>query len=273
MTFRTWRAAIAAVVLTAAWAGPAEAQGLIWNLPEDGTEVVYGGTFTQTDTRPGGQETEMTWDSRLVVRSVGTQQVQYRGESTPGRWIEFELATGKATEQGIDTGPVGSRIYKVLVAEPAVTGKPTDDRGIPNAFLPIVEGYVRVGDRPPQKLEAGAFEVYPTLSLLMNYKPNELTTEAEGQQVEVPAGRFPATQYAAKATTESPSGRVENTATLLVSPDMPFGVVRWTASAIRSTKDPNQTREEYVEASRAESQMEAKEIRKGAKSVLTATGS
>lgn len=270
MTFRTWRSAAAVLVLASA--GPAAAQGLIWNLPEDGTEVVYGGTLTQTDVRPGGAATEMTWDSRLVIRSVGTQDVRYRGETVPGRWVEFESATGRATEQGIDTGPVGARVYKVLVAEPAVTGKAADERGIPASFLPIIEGYVKVADQPPQKLATTAFEVYPALSLLMNYKPNELTREAEGQEVESPAGRFAATQYAAKATIESPSGRVENTATLVVSPDMPFGPVRWTATAVRSTKDPNQTRDAYLEASRVESQMEAKEINRNARSVLDVAG-
>lgn len=270
MTFRTWRAAVAVLVLSAA--GPAAAQGLIWNLPEDGTEVVYGGTLTQTDTRPGGQETEMSWDNRLVIRSVGTQDVQYRGETVPGRWIEFELTTGKATEQGIDPGPAGARIYKVLVAEPAVTGKPADERGIPTSFLPIVEGYVKVADQPPAKLASTAFEIYPTLSSLMNYKPNELTREGEAQEVEVPAGGFTATQYAAKATIESPAGRVDNTATLLVSPDMPFGPVRWTATTVRSTKDPNQPRDAFVEASRVQSEMEAKEINKNARSVLTVAG-
>lgn len=271
MSDRTWRAAIAAVVLATGWmaAAPASAQGLIWNLPQDGTEVVYGGTFKQVDTRPGGAETEMTWDSRLAVRSVGSQQVQYRGASVPGRWIEFELTTGKATEQGIDPGPVGTRLYKVLVAEPSVTGKPADERGIPNAFLPIVEGFVKIGDQPPQKLE-GALEIYPVLSQLMNYKPNELTAAGEAQETESPAGRFPATTYAAKASTESPSGKVDNEATLAVSPEMPFGLVKWTAKSIRSTKDPNQTRADYAEASRVESQMEAKEIKQGARSALTA---
>jgi hypothetical protein len=270
MTFRTWRVAVAVVVLASA--GPAAAQGLIWNLPEDGTEVVYGGTITQTDIRPGGAETELTWDNRLVVRSVGTQDVQYRGKTVPGRWIEFELATGKATEQGIDTGPVGARIYKVLVAESAVTGTAADERGIPRAFLPIIEGYLKMADQPPQKMASTAFEVFPTLSLLMVYKPNELTAEAEGQEAESPAGRFTATQYAAKATIESPSSRVENTATLIVSPDMAFGPVRWTATVVRSTKDPNQPRDAYIEASRVESQMEAKEINRNARSVLNVAG-
>ncbi len=268
MTIRAWRATIAAV-LALAFAGPAAAQGLVWNLPEDGTEVVYGGTITQTDSRPGGQETTMSWDRQLVIRSVGKKDVEWEGETVPGRWLEFELKTGKATEQGIDPGPVGTRIYHVLVPEPAVTGKPANDRGIPNAFLPIVEGYVQVADRPVQKLESRAFETYPTLTLLMNYKPNEI--EAAGEEpVDVPAGQFTATKHTAQATVESPAGRVENTATYYASPDAPFGLVRWNATVVRAMKDPNQNRDAYQPASRIESQMEAKVVNRNARAALRA---
>ncbi|HEX6986571.1 MAG TPA: hypothetical protein VF170_14410, partial [Planctomycetaceae bacterium] len=264
MTGRAWRAAAAAAVILVT-AGPAAAQGLVWNLPEDGTEVVYGGTLTQTDIRPGGEEATMSWDRQLVIRSVGTQDVTYRGEMVPGRWLEFELATGRATEQGIDPGPVGRRVYRVLVAEPAVTGKPADERGIPNAFLPIVEGYVQIADRPVQKLDSNAFETYPVLALLMNYKPNELRPEAEGEAVDVPAGQFTATRYAAGATVESPSGKVDNAATFSVSPEMPLGLVRWNATVSRSTKDPNQPRDAYTQVSRIEEQMEARVINRNAR--------
>lgn len=271
MTVRTSGASIV-MILSLLAAGPAVAQGLVWNLPEDGTEVIYGGTLTQTDTRPGGEETTMTWDRQLVIRSIGTQDVTYNGETTPGRWIELELRTGRATEQGIDPGPVGTRIYRVLVAEPAVTGATADQRGIPNAFLPIVEGYVQVADRPVQKLESNALETYPVLTLLMNYKPNEIKAEAEGEAVDVPAGQFTATKHAAAATVESPAGKIENTATLFVSPDMPFGLVRWTATVVRGTKDPNQTRDDYVPLSRIEEVMEARAINQNAQGVLTLPG-
>lgn len=260
-----------ATVLTAVAAGSASAQGLVWNLPEDGAEVVYGGTLTQTDTRPGGQETTMTWDRQLVIRSVGNQDVGWNGETVPGRWLEFELKTGKATEQGIDPGPVGTRIYRVLVPEPAVTGKPANDRGIPNAFLPIVDGYVQVADRPVQKLQSRAFETYPVLTLLMNYKPNEQMAAGE-EPVDVPAGQFTATKHTAQATVESPAGRVENTATYFTSPEAPFGLVRWNATVVRSTKDPNQKRDAYQPMSRIESQMEAKVINQNAKAVLQVPG-
>ena len=263
---RLWRWA-AFAVLAVVSGNPASAQGLIWSLPEDGTEVVYQGTMTQADARPDGEEAEMTWDVLLAVRSVGSKQVEYGGATVPARWLEFELRTGTATERGIDAGPVGTRIYKVLVPESAVRGKPADDRGLPVAFLPIVEGYAKVGDRPPTPIASGVFQPYPTLSLLMNYKPNELTAGGE-DEVTVPAGTFAATTYEAKATLESREGRTENVATLLVSPAMPFGPVKWTATVTRQTKDPNQPRDAYAPASRIESQMEAREIRTGVKSAL-----
>jgi hypothetical protein len=270
MSNQAWQAVFAAL-LGIASAAPASAQGLVWNLPEDGTEVVYGGTLSQTDTRPGGQETTMSWDRQLVIRSVGKKDVEWNGETVPGRWIEFELKTGKATEQGIDPGPVGARVYHVLVPEPAVTGKPANDRGIPNAFLPIVEGYMQVADRPVQKLESRAFEAYPVLTLLMNYKPNELKAEGD-EPADVPAGQFTATKYSAQSSVESPAGRVENTATMFVASDAPFGLVRWNATVVRSTKDPNQKRDAYQPLSRIESQMEAKAINRNARAALRVPG-
>ena len=264
------RTLLASAVLLAA-AAPAMSQGLVWNLPPDGTEVVYGGTLKQTDIRPDGEETEMTWDRQLVIRSVGTQDVTRNGETVPGRWIEFELSTGRATEQGIDPGPVGRRIYRVLVAEPSVTDTPADQRGIPNAFLPVVEGYVQVADGAPQKLDAAAFQTYPSLALLMNYKPNELKSEGE-EAIETPAGRFEATKYAAGATVESRSGRVQNAATLFVSPEMPFGLVRWNAISSRSSKDPNQPRDAYTVLSRIEETMEARAVNRNARGALSVSG-
>lgn len=249
-------------------AAPASAQGLLWNLPDDGTEVIYGGSLTQEDVRPDGEVVSMSWDRQLIIRSVGVQETTWDNETAPGRWIELELRTGRATEQGIDPGPIGTRIYRVLVAEPAVTGTIADQKGIPNAFLPIAEGYVQVGDRAPQKLESSALQGYPVLTLLMNYKPDEIQIESENEPVDVPAGQYTATKFAASATLESPAGKVENTATLSTSPDMPFGLVRWEATVERSTKDPNQTRDAYVLSSSLKEVMEARAINQNAQSVL-----
>jgi hypothetical protein len=268
MAVRAWRVAIAWALFCSVTA-PATAQGLLWNLPEDGTEVVYGGTLTQTDTRPDGQQNVMRWDRELLIRSVGRQDVQHEGQTIPARWIEFELRTGRATERGIDPGPVGTRIYRVLVPEAAVTGQAADERGIPNVLLPIMEGYVQVTNQQPQRLATSAFQTYPTLSLLMNYKPNELTLESESEPVSTVAGQFSAAKYSAEAVVESPTSRVENQATFFVSPEMPFGLVRWTAIIDRSAKEPNQSRDAYEPMSRVECEMEARAINRNARSALT----
>ena len=97
------RRGAAVMLMTLAWLGTAitaQAQGLIWNLPADGTEVRYQGTFKQTDSRPGGQEAVMSWESELLIRSVGTQQVTYEGKEVPGRWLELESRTGKNGRNG-----------------------------------------------------------------------------------------------------------------------------------------------------------------------------
>ena len=245
----------------------AQAQGLLWSLPADGTEVIYGGTMTQTDTRNEGQELTMSWDRQLVIRSVGTQQATVNEKQVPARWIEFELKTGKRTEQGIETGPAGTRVYRLLVPESAITGKPADERGIPHAFLPIIEGYEKIGDQPPRKLTSGAFETFPVLANLMNYKANEI--EAAGEEsVTVPAGEFNATKYTAGASVESPSVQSVNKATIFVAEEMPFGLVRWTTTTTRSIKDPNQPRDAFAAAAKITTEMEARAINENASATL-----
>lgn len=262
----TWTLAIC-VVLPAGAAG----QGLIWNLPKDGTAVVYGGTMTQSGTSPDGKELKMTWDQQLVIRSVGQEQVTVDGESVPARWIEFEVTTGQRTEQGIDAGPVGKRIYRVLAVEKNISGVPDDEGGAPNTFLRIVKGFEKLGAQPPRELTSEAFETYPAIAQLMNYKPNEIKAVGE-QPVSVPAGQFKATKYSASATSESPSVREENKATILASPEMPFGLIRWNVAIKRLKKDPDQTREEFALANTITAEMEARAIRTGARSSLPAGG-
>jgi hypothetical protein len=102
----------------------------------------------------------------------------------------------------------------------------------------------------------------------MNYKPNEIKPEEEGERIDVAAGQYAATRFAAGATVESRNGKVENSSTFSVSPEMPFGLVRWNAIVTRATKDPNQPRDAYATLSRIEEQMEARAINRNARGVL-----
>ena len=101
------------------------AQGLIWNLPEDGSLVHYEGTYRQVEAQPGSSEgnLEMEWIRHLTIKSVGKEDAEYRGQTVPCRWIEFKLQTGRVKDGLIATGTVGERIYKVLVPESAIIGQ------------------------------------------------------------------------------------------------------------------------------------------------------
>ena len=129
------------------------AQGLIFNLPQDGTGVEYEGEIAYTTVRPDlaeGKET-ITKARELSIKSVGRENAEWDGQVQPCRWIEIKVNTGNAGEAGIDPGPVGSRIYKVLVPESKILNASSDNNGIPNIMLPIVKGYRRSSGPPNQR--------------------------------------------------------------------------------------------------------------------------
>ena len=118
------------------------AQGLIFQLPEDGTGVEYRGEIIQENVRPDiaeGKET-LKWDREISIKSVGREEAEFQGVVQPCRWIEIKVITGDPGAAGIDPGPVGARIYKVLVPESKVLDKPIDADLVPNVMLPIVRG-------------------------------------------------------------------------------------------------------------------------------------
>lgn len=75
-------AVAAAVCSTIAMPRSARADGLIYNLPADGTRVIYDMTYVQKDRRPGFEE---KMSGTLAVASVGKKLVS----GMACRWIEF----------------------------------------------------------------------------------------------------------------------------------------------------------------------------------------
>ena len=59
----------------------ADAQGLIWKLPADGTWIRYEGTYQQIETRSntGGTDLTIQWIQHLTVKSVGQQEADFEG--------------------------------------------------------------------------------------------------------------------------------------------------------------------------------------------------
>ncbi|HLQ44301.1 MAG TPA: hypothetical protein VK137_06205, partial [Planctomycetaceae bacterium] len=84
---------IMAVVLVGGWAfapqSDANAQGLIWKLPEDGAWVRYEGTYKQIETRAstGQADLEIEWIQHLTIKSVGQVEAEFEGQTVPCRWL------------------------------------------------------------------------------------------------------------------------------------------------------------------------------------------
>ena len=132
----------------------ANAQGVVWKLPEDGTWVRYEGNYKQIETRAssGQADLEIEWIQHLTIKSVGKQEAEFEGKTVPCRWLELKIQTGKKSEAGINPGPVGQTIYKVLVPEHRVVGKLKDEETIPVSYLSIVKGYRKEGAKEAETL-------------------------------------------------------------------------------------------------------------------------
>src|SRR4051794_41065281 len=174
-----WRNATTALAVLAlsiiGGAGSAQAQGLIWELPPEGTLVHYEGTITQTNFRldaPGAEDkgdVTAQWVGHLTIKSLKSETAEFNGKQQPCRWLEFIVATGKS-EEGLKAGPVGERIYRVLVPESRVIPATVDPQNIPLAFLPIVKGTQKLGDKPATPIKNGVLQIYPLIALVMNHK-------------------------------------------------------------------------------------------------------
>ncbi|MFK7821099.1 MAG: hypothetical protein AB8G99_20450, partial [Planctomycetaceae bacterium] len=111
---------------------PVLGQGLLFNMPPDGSWISYEGSVKQIDQRPDPETgqlktaAELNWIRQLTIRSVGQETAEFRGRTQPCRWIEIEAITGVKSETGPDPGLVGTRIYKLLVPESIIARTPRD---------------------------------------------------------------------------------------------------------------------------------------------------
>ena len=263
--FRAIILAFPVLVLTA----PCFASGLIWHLPEDGSWIRYEGTYKQQTIRPEATDgnLENEWIRQLTIKSVGQENADFNGRNVPCRWIEIKAVTGKRSEAGIDAGPSGSRIYKVLVPESKVLGTQADRDGIPVTMLPIVKGYRRFGEGQVSPMKAKAIQVSPSVTLLSHYKT--LETAAENVATNVPGGDFDAKRITAESKMERTNSRSVNKAEMWVSKEVPFGLVKWKVTIDREVKDLTDARTEFRETTKAVVEMSAHEIGDRAESELT----
>jgi hypothetical protein len=236
---------------------PASAQGLLWSLPEDGTWVRHEGTYTQVETRPDSIEGDLQieWERWLTISSVGREMAEFNNETVPCRWIEIKVETGKGSETGIDAGPIGARIVKVLVPESRVMGKQIDEDQIPVAFIPIVKGYRKIGENPTEEIEAKVLQIFPMVSMLLHYPTIQSTGEEEDPDVRL--GPVTATKLKGSYKMENLYSRSENEATLWQSDEVPFGLAKWSVVLLREAKDASESREEFRQVSEITEEMSA----------------
>ena len=247
------------------------AQGLIWELPPDGSWVRFEGTYEKEMPGPDSNDlaVKLKWTRHLIISSVGSEMADFEGEQTACRWLEFKNITGKETESGVAPGVSGPRIYKVLVPEKAISGKIIDQNQIPITFLPIIRGYRKNGDRPVEPLKTKVLRFYPMITMLEHY--NKWDSEGEPASIDIPTGAVSAREYKGTFLSESPSARSKNVGTIWRTDEIPFGIAKWTVEVTRETKGGTQARTEFKRTSLVNVVMSAHEIGKNAESELPAS--
>ena len=265
-TLRTWVLALAGLLATPALLS---AQGLIWSLPEqEGTWVRYEGEYRQIEFRPGvatGNQT-FNWRRNVTIKSLVTPEehktAMYRGKPVACRWIEIKVETGKPGEQGLDTGPGGARLYKVLIPESRVFGtlvdnKSVDADGIPVSFLPIIRGYRKLGNRKEEAIQTKVLQIYPSISLLKHYKVlRPETGEPEDPALEA-LGAVNAIKWGGAETLQSRVSQSEHSSEIWLSREVPFGLARWSVKVTRSRKRETDPRDDFTKRTEATVEMKA----------------
>ncbi len=268
------RTLLLSLICVVSFSGSLSAQGLIWELPADGSWVRFEGTYEKE--MPGPESNDLNiklqWTRHLIISSVGSEMAEYEGEQTACRWLEFKCITGKSTESGVAPGVSGPRIYKVLVPEKAISGEIKATIGkieLPITFLPIVRGYRKIGDRPVEPLKTNILRFYPMITMLEHY--TQWDSVGEPASVETPAGTVSAREYQGTFTSESTTTRSKNEGKIWRTSEFPFGVAKWTVVITRETKGGTRPRTEFKQTSLIQVNMSAHEVGKNAESELPAS--
>ena len=259
-------AAIACLIGNFAWG-----QGVVCQLPADGTWVRYEGTYSQVEIRPelpSGKIEIEPWKEHVTIKSVGKEDATYQGSEVPCRWIEIKIERGRVRDGKIDTGLTGLEIYKVLIPETAVIKDNVDADGVPVSFLPITKGYRQIGKGNPKPLTEPAIQLYPLGLLIGYYRELKLVAEDVDPEVGPGIGAIKANEYSGEITIERRNNRTVQESTVWKSPEIAFGVAKWTSKMVRETKDDKAPRESFKPVSQVNVEMVAQETGDDAKSEL-----
>ena len=214
-----------------------------------------------------GKET-ITKARLITIKSVGREDREFEGTSQPCRWIEIKVVTGDAGEAGIDPGPVGSRIYKLLVPESKIIDTPQDGLGVPNVMFPIVEGYRRSGEAEVRPIRTKAIGVYPTICQLVNYPEQNVISAAATPATKMANTSFSARHVKGNLVMERPESRTTNEADYWVTKEVPFGLARWEVVVTQEKKESTAPRQDFKEYSTTKSTMSVRRFLENAESEL-----
>ncbi len=245
------------------------AEGIIWQLPPDGSWVRLEGTYAQSEIRPDSATGKLEispWIERVWIKSVGEEQAEYQGEMVPCRWLEIKVERGREREGKIDTGLTGLEIYKVLVPSTKILFESLDADHVPVSFLPVIRGYRKVGKAEPKELAEPALQLYP-MAILTGYYRDEVVA-AKGDDPEIGIGQVQADKIESKIAIERNSSRTIQETTVWRSKDVPFGIARYTAKILREVKDDRQNRDQFQPAAEVVVDLRAQETGDGAQSEL-----
>ena len=258
---------LALFLTAAAVASTADAAGLLWKFPEDGTSATYRGEYKQLVRRTDAtqQDVTLSWARTLTVRVVGTEQAEYMGKPVAARWLEIEQATGELIGGAVQAGPGGRTIVKLLVPESALSGATTDEDGVPQSFIPIIKGWRQIDDRPVEELPAKAYDPSPEMTLLGF--PNDLQPSGE-TPVQIAGQNADGTTWKGERTTESKWKRAVTKTELTRSDAAPFGSVGWTVEVETFEKQSTQGRGEFETVTDASETMQLVEVTDGATALL-----
>lgn len=233
----------------------ARAQGLIWKLPDDGTWVRYEGNYKQILSRAstGQADVEINFIQHLTIKSVGKEDAEFEGKTVPCRWLEFKIQTGKKSEAGINPGPVGQAIYKVLVPESRVIGKLEDDATIPVSFLSCVKGFRKEGAKETEPLGSSVLQIFPKIALIRHY--NTLDKDGEPESIDLPTGAVTAQKWKGKHEAEDFKNHTVHEAELFRCDEAPFGLAQWTVKITMERKEDREPRSEFKQVSQTIAEM------------------
>ncbi len=258
---------LAATLFLGTLASQAAAQGLVWNLPESGTAVRYSGEYRQVTFRPQSDlgDISLQWQRVLEIRCLDREMAEFEGENVSCVWLEYEVTTGQQVDGVLESGPGATRIYKVLVPESAINGLEFFRADVPHAFVPVVKGFQKIGDRDAEPFALPVLQVFPLLSQVLL---NEHLTVAGEETVNVTAGEYDCQRVDCQTNIEDLSSRVTNFSQVWVSDAMPLGTVQWKVRIDREVKTEGDKRDEFQKRSEITIDMQAVEILNDAVSKL-----